>query len=93
MRCGRVTICWAFSATSRWRRSKPSLAPRRELPFPAFIHQIEETGLTALPIVGLLSFLLGVVLAYQGADQLRASARKSSPSIFSASDSCASWAG
>jgi phospholipid/cholesterol/gamma-HCH transport system permease protein len=46
-------------------------SPRRELPFPALIHQIEETGLTALPILGLLSFLLGVVIAYQGADQLR----------------------
>src|SRR5690606_13541990 len=29
------------------------------------------TGLNALPIVGLLSFLVGVVLAYQGVDQLR----------------------
>ncbi len=47
------------------------VAPRRELPLPALIHQIQETGLTALPIVGLLSFLLGVVMAYQGADQLR----------------------
>ena len=28
-------------------------------------------GLTRLPIVGLLSFLIGVVMAYQGADQLR----------------------
>lgn len=36
----------------------------------AFYH-IEETGLKALPIVGLLSFLIGVVIAYQGADQLR----------------------
>jgi phospholipid/cholesterol/gamma-HCH transport system permease protein len=47
------------------------LAPRRELPLPAFVRQIEETGLTAMPIVGLLAFLIGVVLAYQGADQLR----------------------
>src|SRR5580765_5435563 len=47
------------------------LSPRRELPVPAFVRQIEETGLTALPIVGLLAFLIGVVLAYQGADQLR----------------------
>lgn len=47
------------------------VAPRRELPFPALVHQIEETGLTALPIVGLLAFLLGIVLAYQGADQLK----------------------
>lgn len=47
------------------------LAPRRELPFPALVNQIEETGLTAIPILGLLSFLLGIVIAYQGADQLR----------------------
>jgi phospholipid/cholesterol/gamma-HCH transport system permease protein len=33
---------------------------------------IEQVGFNALPIVGLLSFLIGVVLAYQGADQLRA---------------------
>ena len=32
---------------------------------------MEETGLNALPIVGLLSFLVGIVFAYQGADQLR----------------------
>jgi phospholipid/cholesterol/gamma-HCH transport system permease protein len=47
------------------------LMPRRWLPFPALIHQIEETGVTAMPIVGLLAFLLGIVLAYQGADQLK----------------------
>jgi phospholipid/cholesterol/gamma-HCH transport system permease protein len=47
------------------------LRPDREIPWPAFINQIEETGVTALPILGLLSFLLGVVTAYQGADQLR----------------------
>lgn len=46
------------------------LAPRRELPVPALVHQIEEVGLTALPIVGLLAFLLGIVITYQGADQL-----------------------
>src|SRR3546814_18360665 len=31
---------------------------------------MEQTGLNALPIVGLISFLVGVVLAYQGAYQL-----------------------
>jgi len=51
--------------------SEAIVAPRRELSFAALIHQIEETGLTALPIVGMLAFLLGVVLAYQGADQLK----------------------
>ena len=37
----------------------------------ALVHQMEETGLNALPIVGLLSFLVGIVFAYQGSDQLR----------------------
>jgi len=37
----------------------------------ATLVQMEVVGLDALPIVGLLSFLIGVVMAYQGADQLR----------------------
>jgi phospholipid/cholesterol/gamma-HCH transport system permease protein len=37
----------------------------------ALVNQMERTGLNAMPIVGLISFLIGVVLAYQGADQLR----------------------
>jgi len=36
----------------------------------ATVAQIEATGVTALPIVGLLCFLVGVVLAYMGALQL-----------------------
>ncbi len=35
------------------------------------LFNIRSAGLDALPIVGLLSFLLGIVVAYQGADQLR----------------------
>ncbi|MBM3598451.1 MAG: MlaE family lipid ABC transporter permease subunit [Alphaproteobacteria bacterium] len=35
------------------------------------VSHLEQVGLNAVPIVGLLSFLIGVVLAYQGADQLR----------------------
>src|SRR6202012_4434947 len=45
--------------------------PRGNLRVAALVHQIEETGLNALPIVGLLAFLIGIVLAYQGADQLK----------------------
>ncbi len=37
----------------------------------ALFSQLERTGLDAMPIVGLLAFLIGVVMAYQGADQLR----------------------
>lgn len=39
--------------------------------FTSFVSHLEQTGLSALPIVGLLSFLVGVVLAYQSVDQLR----------------------
>jgi phospholipid/cholesterol/gamma-HCH transport system permease protein len=35
------------------------------------LFNIRSAGFDALPIVGLLSFLLGVVVAYQAADQLR----------------------
>jgi phospholipid/cholesterol/gamma-HCH transport system permease protein len=35
------------------------------------LYNIQVSGFNALPIVGLLAFLLGVVVAYQGADQLR----------------------
>ena len=47
-----------------------ALHKRRFRPF-SLMAQIEETGLTALPILGLLSFLLGTVIAYQGVDQLK----------------------
>lgn len=39
--------------------------------FTSFVSHVQRTGLSALPIVGLLSFLIGVVIAYQGATQLR----------------------
>lgn len=37
----------------------------------SLVYHMEQTGVNALPIVGLLTFLIGVVFAYQGADQLR----------------------
>lgn len=37
----------------------------------ALVHHLQQTGLNALGIVGLMSFLIGVVLAFQGASQLR----------------------
>ena len=50
--------------------AKVALQPRR-LRLTSMVHHMEEAGLRAIPIVGLLSFLIGVVMAYQGADQLR----------------------
>lgn len=46
------------------------LQPRRLRLIPLTAH-IERVGLNAVPIVGLLSFLIGVVVAFQGADQLK----------------------
>jgi phospholipid/cholesterol/gamma-HCH transport system permease protein len=37
----------------------------------AILHNVQTAGVEALPITGLLSFLMGVVIAYQGADQLQ----------------------
>jgi phospholipid/cholesterol/gamma-HCH transport system permease protein len=38
---------------------------------PTLLRELEIGGFDALPIIGLTSFLLGVVVAYQGADQLK----------------------
>jgi len=47
------------------------LAQPARLRFRPILYNIQSAGTSALPIVGLLAFLLGVVVAYQGADQLR----------------------
>ncbi|WP_102107641.1 MlaE family lipid ABC transporter permease subunit [Oceaniglobus roseus] len=44
--------------------------PRR-LRLTAMVHHCQEAGLAAVPIVALMAFLIGVVLAFQGATQLR----------------------
>lgn len=43
--------------------------PRR-FPVKALVHQMELVGVTALPIIGLMSFLIGIVIAQQGSVQL-----------------------
>jgi phospholipid/cholesterol/gamma-HCH transport system permease protein len=48
--------CVAHPARLRWR---------------PVLHNIRSAGFDALPVVALLAFLLGVVVAYQGANQLR----------------------
>jgi phospholipid/cholesterol/gamma-HCH transport system permease protein len=44
--------------------------PRR-LRWRPILHNVQTAGVEALPITGLLSFLMGIVIAYQGADQLQ----------------------
>src|SRR4029453_14496034 len=50
--------------------SRLALAPNR-LRLTSLTHHLEQTCVNALPIVGLVSFLIGIVMAYQGAAQLR----------------------
>jgi len=49
-----------FAAAGNWKRFQ----------FPSLVSNIYTTGLQALPIIALLSFLIGVVLAYQMGLQL-----------------------
>lgn len=47
------------------------LAHPRRIRWRPILHNLQTAGFDALPITGLLSFLMGVVIAYQGADQLQ----------------------
>ncbi|MDL2210223.1 MlaE family lipid ABC transporter permease subunit [Desulfovibrio sp. OttesenSCG-928-O18] len=42
----------------------------RELPLTSLVYHMQQVGVTAVPIVALLSFLIGLVIAYMGAQQL-----------------------
>lgn len=57
---GQILVAAARTLVQPWR-----------LRGAAVVRQIERTGVDALPIVGLLAFLIGIVLSFQGADQLR----------------------
>ena len=49
-----------------------ALSQPRRLRVVSLVAQMQRAGMSSLPIVGLLSFLIGIVTAYQGAEQLRA---------------------
>jgi phospholipid/cholesterol/gamma-HCH transport system permease protein len=49
---------------------RTALNPRR-LRVTSTVYHMEQTGLNAVPIVCLITFLIGAVMAYQGAEQLR----------------------
>ena len=56
---GAAMIMLGRLATRPWRlRATP------------LVFHLETVGLSAMPIVGLIAFLIGIVLAYQGSDQL-----------------------
>jgi len=60
----------AFVGESATVLAASLLRPSR-LRWRPILYNIRSAGFDALPIVGLLSFLLGIVVAYQAADQLR----------------------
>ncbi len=77
-RVGRTTVeCWAegkalLSFYGQTIVGFGALVRRPgRLRFTALVNQVELTGLNAIPIVCLLSFLVGIVIAFVGADQLR----------------------
>lgn len=53
-----VTLLRVLPRPRRWR-------------LPSVVTMVEAVAIDALPLVGLLSFVIGIVLAYIGADQLR----------------------
>jgi phospholipid/cholesterol/gamma-HCH transport system permease protein len=68
---GRETVALtAFIGQASVTAARALLRPKR-FRLVSLANQIEQTGLNAMPIVGLMAFLIGVVLAYQGAIQLR----------------------
>jgi phospholipid/cholesterol/gamma-HCH transport system permease protein len=50
---------------------RSALRHPRRLRWRPILHNVQIAGVDALPITGLLSFLMGLVIAYQGADQLQ----------------------
>ena len=52
-------------------RMARALRHPREFRFTALVHHCDEVGIKAVPIVALMAFLIGVVLAFQGSTQLR----------------------
>ena len=48
-----------------------AVAQPRRIRWRPILYNVQTAGFEALPITGMLSFLLGIVIAYQGAEQLR----------------------
>lgn len=68
--CGDLFEFLAFIGEAVVTLLRAVLNPRK-IRWHEIFSDMFETGVKALPIVGLLSFLMGVVIAYQGAVQLK----------------------
>ena len=60
----------AFVGESATALLRSLMQPRR-IRWRVILHNLQTAGFEAMPITGLLTFLMGVVIAYQGADQLQ----------------------
>ena len=57
---GRMTVT-AVGALTSWKRLRPI----------SIVRHVYDTGITAIPIVSLIAFLISVIVAYMSAQQLR----------------------
>lgn len=67
---GQAFELLAFVGKTAAAAAHQLLQPRK-IRWRIFLRNIQISGFDSLPIIGLTSFLLGVVVAYQGADQLK----------------------
>ncbi|HEU4385025.1 MAG TPA: ABC transporter permease [Anaeromyxobacteraceae bacterium] len=67
---GRALGVLAFMGETAMAAAGGLARPRR-IRWRQVLHDLQEAGFSALPIIGLLSFLMGLVIAYQGSLQLR----------------------
>ena len=67
----REGVAGVIGALGRIMIGLGNLARRpSKFPYRALVAQMEQVGISALPIIGLMSFLIGIVIAQQGAVQL-----------------------
>lgn len=67
--CEHILAMLSFVGASALALLRSILRPGR-IRWRPVLYNLQTSGFQALPIVGLLSFLMGVVIAYQGAGQL-----------------------
>jgi phospholipid/cholesterol/gamma-HCH transport system permease protein len=67
---GNLRQLLGFLGLTVGRVAASAIRPRR-IPVTSVVHHMEQSGLDALPLVALLSFLVGAVIAFLGATVLR----------------------
>jgi phospholipid/cholesterol/gamma-HCH transport system permease protein len=68
--CNEASRLLSFYGETIVTLGRLALHPSR-LRVPSLVHHLDQTCINALPVIGLIAFLIGIVMTYQGADQLR----------------------